>query len=853
MPDWSRTPTDRRVIPARERRRTTSAVERCHTLRQTVVVGALLFALSTLPTSVGVAAELNAPAAVPTTPAAAPPKTPPAPASTAVAAPAPAAIPVPQIVARAAETKKLLDDLDAMAQPTPAIVQIQERLPEIRAKLGPEFKSTLEILEQGPPVGIQERLTQSWRTCASELTQWQDVVTKRATELERELDRLAGLRTTWVQTLADAKASHTPAPVLQNVEKVLADLETARLHLQGQRAMILVLQDQVAGELTRCQGALAEIARLREGSLKQTFARSAPPIWSREARRANWAALPGRIRDELLASVVLLGHFASEYAVRLVLHVLLFIALIFMARSARSWAHGPAADRGEVPASAVVFDRPYAAATVIALVSVLWIYPVRPRTVGDVAAILGLLPLLRVVRPLIARALVPALDAFAVLALVDRLRAQLVAAPLGDQIILMAEMLPAIGLLAWLLGSRRLRRALVAEGMTPLRLRVTGIGVVYALWVCTVAFGAAAYGALRLARSLGSGLLVDILLVIGGYAAIKVVEGLLAFSFRAWPLCRLGMVSRHHDLLERRAHRVFGVIMAVTCVVAVLTHRSLLEPATALGRTILGAELRRGGITVGDVLAFALTVCLAFLTSTFIRFLLEEDVFPHLRLGPGLPYTISSLLHYAVLVVGFLLAIAALGVDLNKVTILAGAFGVGLGFGLQGVVNNFVSGLIVLLERPMQVGDVIQMGDVSGQVRRIGIRSSTLQTAEGAEIILPNASLVAEKVTNWTLSAQARRIDVPVNVAYGTPPQKVLELLRGVAGAHPDVLATPVPEALFLAFADSALKFELRAWTARLDRWLLIKSDLNVAVYAALQGAGIEIPLPQREVRLRQP
>src|SRR5262249_33564524 len=158
------------------------------------------------------------------------------------------------------------------------------------------------------------------------------------------------------------------------------------------------------------------------------------------------------------------------------------------------------------------------------------------------------------------------------------------------QIILMAEMLPAIGLLAWLLGSRRLRLDLVAEGMTPLRLRVTGIVVVYALWVCAVAFGAAAYGALRLARSLGSGLLLDIFLVIGAYAAIKVAEGLLASSFRARPLCRLGMVARHRDLLERRAHRVFGVIMAITCVVAVLNHRSLLEPAAALGHTILAAE-----------------------------------------------------------------------------------------------------------------------------------------------------------------------------------------------------------------------------------------------------------------------
>jgi small-conductance mechanosensitive channel len=299
---------------------------------------------------------------------------------------------------------------------------------------------------------------------------------------------------------------------------------------------------------------------------------------------------------------------------------------------------------------------------------------------------------------------------------------------------------------------------------------------------------------------------------------------------------------------------LFCWIMAALWAGAILRHLGLLSSALALGQAALAAELRRGaiGISLGDVLAFILTVWLAFLLSAGIRFVLEEDVYPRLRLARGLPYVISSLLHYAILLLGFLLAVAALGVDLSKATILAGAFGVGLGFGLQGVVNNFVSGLIVLFERPIRVGDAIQMGDVAGEVRRIGIRSTTLRTPEGADVIVPNASLVAEKVTNWTLSDRRRRIDVPVGVAYGSPPDKVLDLLLEVARAHPGVLAEPAPLALFLGFGDSALNFELRAWTNRSDQWLEVRSELAVAMYAALRDAGIEIPFPQHEVRLRQ-
>jgi small-conductance mechanosensitive channel len=270
-------------------------------------------------------------------------------------------------------------------------------------------------------------------------------------------------------------------------------------------------------------------------------------------------------------------------------------------------------------------------------------------------------------------------------------------------------------------------------------------------------------------------------------------------------------------------------------------------------RAALGAELRRGSLrlSLGDILAFALTVWAAFLLSAFLRFLLEEEVYPRLSLGRGLPSALSSLLHYAVLLAGFLFALAALGVDLTKVTILAGAFGVGIGFGLQNVVNNFVSGLLVLLERRIDVGDAVQIGEVSGRMQQMGMRACTVRTWEGAEVIVPNAILTSDKVTNWTLSDRRRRIDVAVGVAYGTPPAKVLDLLLAVARAHPQVLSEPAPVALFLGFGESALRFEMRVWTERFDFWVQTQSELAVALYAALREAGIEIPVPQREVRFR--
>jgi small-conductance mechanosensitive channel len=216
----------------------------------------------------------------------------------------------------------------------------------------------------------------------------------------------------------------------------------------------------------------------------------------------------------------------------------------------------------------------------------------------------------------------------------------------------------------------------------------------------------------------------------------------------------------------------------------------------------------------------------------------------------GLSYAYSRLVHYVILCIGFLVGLGVLGMDLTRVTVLAGAFGVGIGFGLQNVVNNFVCGLILLFERPVHMGDIVEVGDTLGEVRRIGIRASTVRTYQGADIIVPNAQFITANVTNWTFSDQLRRIDLPVGVNYGAAPQAMIELLEKTAQAHAAVIETPPPRALFMGYGDSSINFELRAWTAQFANWAVIRSELASAVYDAVRAAGMSFPFPQREVRI---
>ena len=327
------------------------------------------------------------------------------------------------------------------------------------------------------------------------------------------------------------------------------------------------------------------------------------------------------------------------------------------------------------------------------------------------------------------------------------------------------------------------------------------------------------------------------------YAAIRIFEGLVIIALHVRPLGSLRIINLHRAMLQRRIGYLLGFLAFLFWLYLVLRFFGLLTPVTANMQALLNANIGVGSINTssGRILAFLIAVWVSFLVSRLLRFLLEEDVYHHFHLAPGTPYAISTMLHYAILLLGFVLGLGALGIDLGKITILAGAFSVGIGFGLQNVINNFVSGLILLFERPIKIGDVIEVSGVLGEVRRIGIRASVIRSADGSEVIVPNGSLISSQVTNWTFSDQQRAIEVSVNVVSGVDTQRVVELLKSVAASNPDVVKEPAPQVYMINFAAGGETFQLRVWTDRSREWAQLRSDLAVAINSALAREKIAI------------
>ena len=307
------------------------------------------------------------------------------------------------------------------------------------------------------------------------------------------------------------------------------------------------------------------------------------------------------------------------------------------------------------------------------------------------------------------------------------------------------------------------------------------------------------------------------------------------------PLARLHTVARHRELLGRRARRALDIAAIALWVWLILGRFDLLESVTTGVNAVLDARLRAGelDLPLSRVFAFIAVVVGIVLSTRAVGTFLEDDVYARMTLPRGVPYALSTLTRYGLLLVGFLLALATLGLDLTRITVLVSALGLGLGFGLQEVMNNFVSGVILLFERPVQVGDTIEMGDVSGEIRRIGIRSSTVRTSQGAEVIVPNSKMISERVTNWTLSDRRRRIDLDVGVKGDADAERIIALLCAVVREDARVSSVPPPVALLVRFAEDSMDFQVRCWTDDRD-WMHLRSDLSVALQRALRAARAE-------------
>lgn len=335
---------------------------------------------------------------------------------------------------------------------------------------------------------------------------------------------------------------------------------------------------------------------------------------------------------------------------------------------------------------------------------------------------------------------------------------------------------------------------------------------------------------------------------------IKIIRGGLHWIFFSSPVWKIKQLRSEAERLTRQVGLlvesgiwIFVVLPAILSIWGVYGS----VPEATAGLLALGVDAGAMHISVGLVLAAAGTLYGSLLLSWVLPKVVLDERVAGANMERGVRISVGHLIQYFIVFIGLLLTLTALGLDLTKLTIMLSALGVGIGFGLQGVVNNFVSGIILLFEQPVRVGDSIEVSGKWAEIRRIGLRSTTVQTYDKAELIIPNADLISTPVTNWTLSNRQVRVAIAVGVAYGSDVPLVISTLLASAEEHDMIAKSPPPQVLFMNFGESSLDFELRVWVTDVDYRLSVASDLRQEIDRRFREAGIEIAFPQRDLHLR--
>ena len=761
------------------------------------------------------------------------------------ARPEPAAIPTARIPARMEQSRELARraadgaraqaDIVAISEQATALAGQVERLAE-RAPQDALERFDMRTLEH-----TLEQVVALRRTISTA----QGTLGRRAAELSGSREQLSFAVRSWVLTEQEIRQRDEPDALLAGIDSVLSSLKEAGKRVGERQDEVLSLQGKLTGWLAIVddQQAIVE-AELAQARI-ELFRPEHPPLWRADAPPTALAAS----RQVWLDDMSTLGRYLSVRQGNTWVHAGLLVFLLFgfalLARKVRSWTEA----KPQLAQELAVFQYPLAAALVLAILAGPWLYPDAPAVLRELFGVLLILPLVRVLPTVVTPSLRSALYLLAGLYLLLRLNTLLGAGTALDRYALLVSTAVAAATVAWIFRPGGPAVLLEAGRWW----RAARLAARFSLVILAASLLANVGGLVSLSSLLTNAVVSSAFAAIVLFGGVVVTRATILALLHTNFLQHLNLVRWHAAAVDAWVMRILPLLALAGWLLATLRLFRIEGLAGQVLSSILFSSARIGTveISLADILGFALAIWLGLLVSRFLRFVLNVDVFPRIKLPRGVAATISMLVNYTVIGIAVVLAVAAAGIQLDRFAIIVGALSVGIGFGLQNIVNNFVSGLILAFERPVQSGDTVQFSTMFGKVTRIGVRSSTVRTFDGAEVIVPNANLISNEVTNWTLSDKRRRMEILVGVAYGTNPRKVQELLLNVARAEERLLENPAPSVLFLGFGDSSLDFSLRAWTDDFDDFLTIKSDLTLAVHDAIYAAEIEIPFPQRDLHLR--
>ncbi|MCP9198999.1 mechanosensitive ion channel [Gramella sp. GC03-9] len=691
-----------------------------------------------------------------------------------------------------------------------------------------------------------------WQGFKKYLGEWET----STNELERRnsiiLDRLRLREKTWELNYENALAEELPIELVDNIRETLNQIVELRIAIEKRNNELLILETNINQEINQASEVIEDLMALKRSEMYGLFHQRIPPVWE-----TGFRGLATPSRNENMNSLEITRVEVLRFLNRSKNSLPLFLLLVgliigFVYYCKRAFKKYPDVEEDlDLIDSRKVLTRHHV--VVICLLSLLlaryFFVPV-PKLFLDISSLLLLVCSIPIVWILMGERY-KSLVYFAIIIFVlNSLKSHVWFNAEQYRIFLLLESVFVIMVIYFYTRPYFQTFKEARNKFTSILLKL--VPVIYAF------------------------VFIAMIAVLAGY--VNLADFILKIFTRSGPLLIwllallmtlnsvfLSIIHRHYKVktiyspqekyqTEKKVLRIIKVVLVFLGVLIFLRLIDQLAPIVGFIRELLSEPYVIGQIsfTLNDVFSFLLILVSSFLITRIIAFIFnDEDGFLRfLKLPKGVPTAVSIVIRYLVIAFGIVFALSSLGINLSEFNLMAGALGLGIGFGLQTVISNFISGLILVFERPILKGDTVEVDNLLGTVNRIGIRSSNITTFDGAEVIVPNNNLISNDLINWTLSNNTKRVEVFVGTTYGSDPNKVLKILYTVAKDHKNTLPDPPPQALFLNFGESSLNFTLRFWV-HYENWLQARSDVSIDIYNAFKEANIHIPFPQRDIYIK--
>ncbi len=763
------------------------------------------------------------------------------------------AVPVIEIPQKIEEAYVFIKEIESQQIPSKPIEELKEDFTEILRKDSLlKVESTKEFIQNLPSRKLED-YNAKWDAYLNSILSYKKILEDDAAKITEIKESYQNFDARWDLTYDNAKKEKAPRAIITRLNELNRDTKKLDKRLVKILNQILLLRDKVSTEEFVTNEVITLIAETIKAHKSMLFSIDSPPIWiaiseySDTTTFANrWEKNKGNIRTSFIDFYKLYGSRIVYYAI---FFVIVFTFILYLKRFAKNNTENPI-DSTEDVTTFKILSKPFSIAILIALFAEELFFPSVPGIVSQIFSILFIFPLLSLFPTYISK------EARGPLYFITSIYLLQQVLDLGSTNTLNQRIFIIVLIMLSIIAFIYIIKIPISSLPTNRKNFISFITTLSKILIVVLSLSLIAnfIGSTKLSRLVLSGVMTSIysgLLLITGYQVFNVLLSI----FLETKFANLFLVVQNRKfVIKKTLLKLLKIAAFIVATILILEGFGLYQFFLEIITDFLETSWKVGEstIAVADIFLFFISIWVSIKLSTFIRFILDGELLPRINLPRGVPGAISLMANYVILTLGLLFAFVAIGFDLSKFAIVFGALGVGIGFGLQNIVNNFISGLILLFERPIQVGDVISIQNLSGTVKRIGIRSSIIAGWDGSEEIVPNADLVSTRVTNWTLSNKNRRIEIKIGVEYGSDPEQVMELLRYSISSRGDVLKEPSAYVLFEGFSDRTMDFTFRFWIPNTGDWIFIKSEVFVHISSLLQEASIKVPYPQMDVKIKE-